>query len=233
MQNTLPYPTLIRDRLGQTARHLAPLLHPAPITAFVGGGGKTSTILALAQELAGQGAQVIVTTTTHILPVTAPLPKHIRVAGTPLPNGKLGPVEGLAGLAEQCDFLLIESDGSRSLPAKAPASHEPVIPPWAQMVVAVQGMTAFGQPIQAVCHRPQQVCALLGKDPNATLTAEDGAALLLSPRGQQKNVGNRPYALVLNQADGIPEQETARQIMALLPPQLPCAMTSYREVQHQ
>lgn len=225
----LPYPLLIRGRAGYTGTTLTDLLSPAGVTAFVGGGGKTGTMLALAQELAGQGARVIVTTTTHILPVTAPLPSGMRVVGVPLPNGKLGPVEHPERLRRECDFLLLESDGSRGLPVKAPADHEPALLPETELVIALQGMTAFGKPISAVCHRPERVCAVLGKSPEELLCPADGAALLLRSQGQRKGVGHRRYAVVLNQADGKPEQDAAREIMSLLPSDISCAMTAYRQ----
>lgn len=224
----LPYPYYICDRFGNDRETLAEILHPSPVTAFVGSGGKTGTILALAQDLDAQGARVIITTTAKILPVNAKLPSGIRVIGSPLSNGKLGPVSHAELLCRECDFLLIESDGSRSLPVKAPGDHEPPIPEFAEAVVALQGMTAFGKPIREVCHRPERVCALIGKDPDAALAPEDGAKLLLSTSGQMKNIGNRRYAVILNQADGENERLAARQIILRLPGNIICAITSYK-----
>ena len=45
------------------------------------------------------------------------------------------------------DVLLIEADGARRLPLKAPYDHEPVIPPDASLVVPVVGMDVLGQPL--------------------------------------------------------------------------------------
>lgn len=218
----------LRIREGMTDS-LSQALRPEPITAFVGGGGKTSTMLTLAWELAEQGKRVIVTTTTHILPVNEPLPANLKIVGMPAAHGKLGPVSDPDGLKQNCDYLLIEADGSRGLPAKAPADHEPVLTPATGLVVAVQGMTAIGGEIQTVCHRPERVCCLLKKQMTDRLSTADAAKLLLSEQGQRKNAGGRRYAVVLNQADDIEKQRYAEEIAGYLPKTLPCVITSYRE----
>lgn len=225
---TLKTPVFLADRWGREALSLSALLQPAPVTSFVGGGGKTSTILTLAQELCQSGARVIVTTTTHILPVRGELPKGLRIVGTPLPNGKLACIDHPEKLIRECDFLLIEADGSRGLPAKAPADHEPVILPETQLVVAVQGLSAIGHPIEAVCHRPERVCALLHKTPETLFTPEDGAALLMSLSGQRKGVEGRRYAIVLNQADTLWERSLGVETAGFLAEEIPAAITAYQ-----
>jgi hypothetical protein len=222
-------PTVLLDRRGTPLPSLTHALPLAPITAFVGGGGKTSTILALGEELSRQGRSVIFTTTTHIRPAA---PSGFRVVGVPLPSGKLGAPPDPDHLAEECDYLLIEADGSRSLPVKAPAPHEPVLTPGTGLVVAVQGLRGVGQPIGAVCHRPERVCALLNKTPEAVLTPADCARLLLSQQGLRKDVGSRPYAVVLNQADDRQRQQMGMDIAALLPDSIPCMLTAYGQKEY-
>lgn len=211
---------------------LAQILNPPRITAFVGAGGKTHTMLALAHELAEQGSRVIVTTTTHIMPVSEPLPENLRVVGSLRPDGRLGRMEDVDALAEQCNYLLIEADGSRCHPAKAPAGHEPVLTSGTELVVGVLGLTAIGGAIQAVCHRPELVAALLQKKEQDSLTAQDAAMLLLSQQGQRKDVGKRRYAVVLNQADDVEKRRTAAQIRALLG-EIPCVVTAYGEKRYE
>ena len=57
--------------------------------------------------------------------------------------------EVLAGIVDSVnsDVLLIEADGARRLPLKAPRDHEPVIPPDTSLVVPVAGIDALGQPL--------------------------------------------------------------------------------------
>ena len=227
MESPIPRPQKILFPGGQEGQSLAACLHPAPITAFVGGGGKTSTMLALGAELARRGLWVTVSTTTRMWPVRGPLPRRMRVAGVLDPRGKLGPVADPEALKRDCDILLLEADGSRGLPAKAPAAWEPVLTPNVGLVVAVQGLTAYEGPIKAVCHRPERVAALLGKDVEDWLTPKDGAALLTSPQGQRKDVGERRYQVVLNQADDPAKIRLGEQIAAQLPPKIPCILTCY------
>lgn len=215
---------------GSPVERITDIIHPAPITSFVGGGGKTSSMLAIGTELAEQGNRVVMTTTTRILPFRQPLPDNLSCVGTPAESGKLGPVSDPDGLKNQCDFLLIEADGSRSLPIKAPAAHEPVLTAGTGLVIAVLGLTGIGRPISEVCHRPERVCMLLGLAPDERMTPEAAARMILSRDGLRKQVGDRRFAVILNQADGENEWEAGRRIASLLPREIPCVMTVYREV---
>ncbi len=111
------------------------------ITAVIGSGGKTTLLRILAEELSGT---VILTTSTHILPF-AGIPllvtddiEQVRCAlalhrvicmGTPAAEGKLtAPALPFSVLADAADYVIVEADGSKRLPLKAHASHEPVIP---------------------------------------------------------------------------------------------------------
>jgi len=185
--------------------------------ALVGAGGKTTLLFALAEELCRQGRRVIVTTSTHIRrpegffitgsdrtgALRALDEQGVVVLGSGVPQRKLCAPEAafLAELAEHANHVLIEADGSRMLPAKAPADHEPVLDGDEALVIAVTGWKAFGHRIQEVCHRPERVMSLLGKAENAVLTPADAALLLASPQGGRKLVKHR-FAAVINQVDG-------------------------------
>ena len=59
--------------------------------------------------------------------------------------------------------LLVEADGSRQRPLKAPASHEPAIPAWVDTVVVVAGLSGLGRPLTAEwVHRPERFSELAG-----------------------------------------------------------------------
>ena len=102
------------------------------------------------------------------------------------------------------DRVIIEADGTKGLPLKVPNEHEPVIPPFADAVVAVAGLSALGQPLGRVCHRPELAALRFGLSPEETVNPEIMARLLSSPLAQRKGVGDRPYAVLLNQADAAP-----------------------------
>ena len=152
------------------------LLNISPgVTAVIGSGGKTSLLRRLAAEAPGT---VLLCTTTHIRPfaeyplltdaaaetvLQALTSERVLCVGTPCENGKLTaprlPMEMLAALA---DYMLVEADGSRQMPLKAHAAHEPVIPACAERVICVAGASGFDRPIRACVHRPERFCALTG-----------------------------------------------------------------------
>lgn len=164
---------------------IAPLLNIGRgVTALIGGGGKTTLLYTLTEELRKKGS-VVLCTSTHIrVPeryplvtggadaLRAALASHGAVcAGTPAENGKLtAPPVAFEELAALADYVLVEADGSRGLPLKAHAPHEPVIPPNAQRVVLVVGTDGFGKPISEVCHRPELYAQLAGCAVDAIVT---------------------------------------------------------------
>ena len=145
------------------------------VTALIGGGGKTTLMYTMAEELRRRGT-VIVTTSTHIQKpeqypvltaadnVAAALAKHGAVCvASESPEGKLcAPALSFDTLAALADFVLVEADGSKRLPLKAHAPHEPVIPANARRTVYVVGADGFGHPIRQVCHRSERYAALCG-----------------------------------------------------------------------
>ena len=184
---------------------------------LVGGGGKTTVMYELAAVWAACGRKVLVLTSTHILcpadgsfaadvPAVQDLWQQGRYAviGTPeLSTGKLtAPPQGLYNeLQLQADVILCEADGSRHLPCKAPAVHEPVLLPDCDMVLAVAGMDALGRQLAQACQRPQLAAVLLGCSLDSVIDEQMLAALLLSEQGARKNVGTRAYYIVLNKCD--------------------------------
>lgn len=155
------------------------------ITAIIGSGGKTTLMLTLAEELSRQG-RVIVTTSTKIYP-----PENCPVVfdrqeaeeafrkdavvclASPAERGKLAsPRGGFEALLTLADYVLVEADGSKGLPLKAHAAHEPVIPAVSDQVICVVGADGFGKPVAQVCHRPALYAALLGLSQHTPVTPE-------------------------------------------------------------
>ena len=190
------------------------------IVSLVGGGGKTTLLYAMARHCAAKGWKVLVSTTTHI---QCPERNWARteaqrealwaagqfaVAGAPAEGGKLTRLPALQEWMAQADAVFLEADGAKRLPCKAPAAHEPVLLPESDLVLAVAGLSAVGRPLQEVCFRLENTCALLGVGPEMPLTPALLAKLLASDAGGRKNVGARRFAAVLNQAD-TPERQAA------------------------
>lgn len=207
--------------------------------AFTGAGGKTTTMLRLSRELTGP---VLVTATTHLSTAQTRLADRwveIRdasqvaaacsnLAEVTLLTGPAGVDGRTAGLdAESLDRLfrlaeakglpvLVEADGSRQRPLKAPADHEPVVPNWARQVVVVAGLSGLGRRLNAdAVHRPENFSRLSGLPMDEEVTLEALERVLNHPGGGLKGIpkGATRMAL-LNQADS-PELLAAGQQLAL------------------
>jgi molybdenum cofactor cytidylyltransferase len=109
--------------------------------------------------------------------------------------------------------VLVEADGSRMRPVKAPADHEPVIPRESTLVIPVVGIDALERPITAVAHRPERVCELTGLSPDDLLTPEAIAHLLTHPAGGLKNVPDAARVIpLINKVASETELALARRI---------------------
>ncbi len=202
------------------------------IISLVGGGGKTTLMYAFAEQLAGEGKKVLVSTTTRIFipsrPYFAADAEEVRrlwsqndfaVIGTVLPGtGKLGsPDPGLLEqLIPEADIVLIEADGSRHHPIKMPRQQEPVILPRTDVVITVMGLSALGRPLTECCFGPDQAVGLLNRDETHCLTEADAAIILSAPSGGRKNTEGCDYLVILNQWDNPAGKESAEAIAAQL-----------------
>lgn len=204
--------------LSKTDRLADALDVPKGITSIVGGGGKTTAMLRLARELHAFGARVIMTTTTLIFPpegivaLTGANVSDLNDAlsrdrlvclGTRAEHGKLAaPPVAISELTQFADYVLIEADGAKQLPVKAPAAHEPVIPEETKLVVAVAGLDSLGRTVENAAFRPALFAALIGTDEAHRLTAGDLARVLTHEGGQRKGVrAGMRYCVLLNKAD--------------------------------
>jgi molybdenum cofactor cytidylyltransferase len=215
------------------------------VVAVVGGGGKTTVMFRLAREVTDGGGRAITTTTTRIFgaqialaPVHVPageatrervlaaLAAHRHALVTGPTDARSGKAEGISlelfqSLRAWCPdaCLLNEADGSRMRPFKAPAGHEPVIPPETTLVIAVVGADVFGQPLDGDhVHRPGLVSALSGAALGAPITPAIVARVLAHAEGGRRGVpaGARVVALinkVESLADRTPARETAARLL--------------------
>jgi molybdenum cofactor cytidylyltransferase len=197
---------------------------PQEVISFVGAGGKTTALFQLARKIAA-GSSTLVTATTHLGVWEIPLADHHIVISNPsdlqLPTGGVTLVTGkveddktkpvdeitLNWLREisksRHTSLLIEADGSRQKPLKAPAGHEPPIPDFTDTVVIVAGLSALGRPLSDdYVHRAEIFSQLSGLSINQTITSGAIIHMLTHPQGGLKNI--LPHArriIFLNQAD--------------------------------
>jgi molybdenum cofactor cytidylyltransferase len=227
--------------------HEALRIRRGDVISLVGGGGKTTLMFRLADELTTAGWKVVTTMTTKIFvgqmsraPARLVLQGegallaqlsgllaehgHVLVAGSTLVEQDK--VQGLEpALVDRLaahpavDAVLIEADGSRRLPFKAPAAHEPVIPSSATIVVPVAGLDVLGHPLTAEhVHRAGQIAALIGADLGDPVTPAMIAAVLAHPDGGGKAVPASARLVpflnkVEDEASLVAAREIARQLL--------------------
>ena len=204
------------------------------VVSVTGGGGKTTLIRRLQQECMGLQISHAVSTTTHMqyernaafleeesLERLLAVENKERTVwmGRPVSEEKMQGFSAvfLEKVYKQGLWLLLEADGAKYLPVKAPAAHEPVIVPFTTRVVQVYGLDGIGYPIKDVCFRPDCVSAVLGKSPAEILTSADIVRLAASTQGGRKQVAEgMRYQVVLNKADDRKRQKLAEEIVNAL-----------------
>lgn len=114
--------------------------------------------------------------------------------------------------------LIIEADGSRRRPLKAPAPHEPAIPDWVDVVVVVAGLSGLGQLLSDEwVHRPQLFGRLAQIELNCHILPEHLARVLSHPEGGLKNIPSvARRILILNQARSDEAKSVAKRISGRL-----------------
>ncbi len=219
-------------------------LEEARLVSLCGAGGKTSLMFALAREFAAAGDRVLITTTTKIATDEAAGPWPVIAAadaeavlelargaaadviiaydeetsgGTRLKGFSPETVDALHRAA-YFDRILVEADGSARRPLKAPAPHEPVIPPATDAVVMVAGLIGLDLPLaEANLFRPEIWAALTGAVAGAPVSAESLARIIVHPQGSGKGIPSRAARILfLNRADDWHRLAQARHVIKLL-----------------
>jgi molybdenum cofactor cytidylyltransferase len=181
------------------------------VVSFVGGGGKTTSMFRLAAELSAAGLRVVSTTTTHIskeqvrmAPASITLEEiallaarldqhgHCLIIGPPDGKGRVfgASSELIASFSARSDVdvVLVEADGSRSLPFKAPGRHEPVVPEATTILAPIAGLNSIGQPLdEAHVHRSELAAALAQQPLGSDITPQTLARVLSHPEGGAKH----------------------------------------------
>ncbi len=214
------------------------------VVAFVGAGGKTTAMFRVAHELEGRGRLVLVTTTTHLfdprrdpdgpvgrvvfrpemeLPCASDAGLETEPGVTLLLSREAdepGKVKGIhpswvPALRRSWDFVLVEADGSRRLPLKAPGDYEPVLPPGADLVVGVVGLDSLGRPMDGrTVHRPERFAVVTGCEPGSPIAWEHLLALVRHREGLFKGA-RAARALLLNKVDAAPFLPSRDQLAGL------------------
>jgi molybdenum cofactor cytidylyltransferase len=198
---------------------------PARI-AIVGGGGKTTALFQLGRQLPGR---VWLSTTTHLgTDQLGGADRHFIVntvdenaiqqwlqQRVTLLTGEFTPDDRVKGPGNEAldrifqaarargISLVIEADGSRSRPLKAPGENEPATPALSEVVITVVGLSVVGKPFsEATVHRVEPFKMITGLELGEIITLNSIAKVLIHPLGGLKNAPTQARKIaLLNQAD--------------------------------
>ena len=193
------------------------------MTALIGGGGKTTLMYKLADELSQSGTVIVCTSTKIVGPddltvltggseeeiIAALKSSPVLCVGTRADGRKLSaPLCGFSRLKELADYVIVEADGAHRLPVKAHAAYEPVIPDGTDMTVLVIGADAFGRTVGEICHRPELFAAVAGVGTSSIVTPEVIKRVITA-----EGCGDRLY---INKVEDNEAAASARQLAAML-----------------
>ncbi len=208
-------------------------LPDTPIVAIVGSGGKTSLLFRLAKEYS---PLVILSNTAHIgisqaenadkvfqVSTSQDIDRIIEsqpdgillITGMPDKKGRYSGLDGttISHLINTCKKkgipLLIEADGCRGKPLKAPAPWEPPIPQEVDQVIVCIGADGFGKRInEEWVYRAEDFARLSQTIQEEIISPETVVKVIAHPFGGQKNIPpNARRYLLINQADQPEQQE--------------------------
>jgi probable selenium-dependent hydroxylase accessory protein YqeC len=184
---------------------------------------------ALAGELVERGERVVTTTTTKIFsPGPSESPElivsdkeevlfhriqeslkgkeHVTVA-----ERFLGPkLKGLSPMVIDrirdqniADVILVEADGARRCPLKAPNETEPIIPSSTTWTLPVAGLDGIGKPnTEEYVFRPYHFSLLTGINEGDAVTPEAVARVILHPEGLTRGTPERTeIGVILNKGE--------------------------------
>lgn len=194
--------------------------------SLIGGGGKTTLLFALGEELSATSSLVLSTTThmrypQHLNPKQIVLQDdpeqmsnvlhqyhlcYIASTDTKNPDKVTKPSDHMArAMAKTADYVIYEADGSRGLPIKCMASHEPAVPKTTSLTIQVIGATCLHHPAQEVLHRYEIAQERLGISPQEPIHTKQLITLALD---NFRHCPTTAKLFIINQIDvGISSQE--------------------------
>ncbi|SFI01809.1 probable selenium-dependent hydroxylase accessory protein YqeC [Tindallia magadiensis] len=213
--------------------------HGPRVISFVGAGGKTTSMFTLAKECREREEQILVTTTTAIYtPKKQPFDHLWIEAEERIGLEEEGPLSGITVWGDHVtkenklkgiqlptletmirdksyDRILIEADGSKEKPLKAPDEKEPVIPEGTDLVIGVLGIRILDQKnTENHIHRSHLYRNITNSLEGESVTAKNVAQLVVHPKGLFKNTPKGARRLLLiNQVDDKKRQQQAREIV--------------------
>ena len=221
------------------------------VVSLVGAGGKTTLMFGLARELSVAGKTVLTTTTTKIFIPTKAQSKHVILSDSPKDiiqrakgilrdnrhvsaakktieaQGKLEgyPPDIIAELwrSQMFQWIIVEADGAKRRPLKAPGRYEPVIPACSHIVIGVVGLNGLGKPLdKKYVFRPEVFAEITKLGLGKPIDGNAVAVSILHPQGIMKGSPSKTTRIAfLNKADLPGGLKTGRRIRDILVEQQP------------
>ena len=210
------------------------------LISIVGAGGKTTLLYSLAKELRKSNKKILLSTTTHIfippkdiyddMYINSDRKALLKYAESIRNNGIYvlgsqitdeGKIKGIdISLVDELfnlqvfDFIIVEADGSKRKPIKAPAGWEPVVPEQTTINIGVIGLDSIGMTAnEENVHRLDEFCSITQCSPGDEINEVMIAKLIDHPQGLFKNTPTQAKKVVLlNKADSIILAEKGKTI---------------------
>lgn len=202
------------------------------VISLIGSGGKTSLMFALSQLF--DNDKVLITTTTkigfptrdkfdHYISDEVPFKEAARGITLLASNGKVGEkitdvsLEALKNLVPSFDKVLIEADGSKTLPLKGWKPFEPVIIEETTLTIGLIPISVLEEEIsEEIIHRLPLFLNMIEKKKGDKIDAKTLAEVIAHPNGLfAKAKGKRQ--LVINQVETKEDLYQASLVILNLP----------------
>lgn len=207
------------------------------LISITGGGGKTTTMFKLGKELLSQGKKVLISTTTAIFKPRKNYYENLYLTknrdyrkikgsarGLTIIGKEISKNSKLIGVTSEMideifkmktfDYIIIEADGSKRKPIKAPASHEPVIPSFTTMMIGIIGMDCIYKKIyEKNVHRAGIFCGITNSKIGDFITEDIIYSLIISKDGIFKGVPiDSKKHLILNKVENKKREKASQNI---------------------
>ena len=205
-------------------------LNDKNMIAVQGAGGKTSSVFLLANEFKSMNEASLVSTTTKMGIVSKDKFDYLYTFNENLKilDGKIYFASksrtGTKEVGYNPEFfddlfsrkifsnIILETDGAKTRPIKAPREDEPVNPKNITHCVGVMGLDSVDKPFdERFCHRKEYMKEIIGNP--KTLTTKSYAEIINSNCGLFKNSYDAEKFLILNKADTKQDIENAMDII--------------------
>ena len=212
--------------------------------SIVGAGGKTTLLYYLSRKFRDMNRKILLTTTTHIYMPTENIfdsslisddeeniikyAVSIERSGVYLIGSSINEEGKLKGLDLDAldklsrlnvfDFILVEADGSKNKPIKAPTEWEPMVPESTTIMIGVIGLDSLGRFVDSdTVHRSEEFCRICECRKGDIIDEAMIAKLISHPRGLFKNVPDKAEKMVfLNKVDDIELRNSGIKIKSMI-----------------